>query len=78
MITSVESLLVHWVLAACEVRICDLGDLSFRSTEDMENKSTKKQSNKFIKSLNVAIHAGEPGAGGSSRFFLAIRLTIPL
>lgn len=29
MITSVESLLVHWVLAACEVRICDLGDLSF-------------------------------------------------
>lgn len=28
-ITSVESLLVHWVLAACEVRIYDLGDLSF-------------------------------------------------
>ena len=40
------------------------------STVDIENKSTKKQRSKFIRSLNVAIHAGEP-FGGSSCFFLA-------
>ena len=41
------------------------------STDDIENKSTKKQSSRFIKSLNVAIHAGAP-CGASSFFCLAI------
>ena len=41
------------------------------SMEDMENRSTKKHKSKFIKSLKVAIHAGDPG-GGVSSFLFAI------
>ena len=37
---------------------------------DIENNITKKQRSKFIKSLNVLIHAGEP-AGASCFFLLA-------
>ena len=41
------------------------------SIDDIEKSNTKKHKSKFIKSLNVAIHAGEP-FGASSCFFLAI------
>lgn len=47
------------------------------STVDIENNKTKKQSNKFIRSLKVAIHAGEP-FGASSCFFLATMLHLHL
>ena len=47
------------------------------STVDIENSKTKKQRSKFIRSLNVAIHAGAP-AGASSVFFLATMLHLRL
>ena len=43
------------------------------SIDDMENSMTKKHSSKFIRSLNGAIHAGNP-AGGSSGLRFAIKL----
>ena len=42
------------------------------STEDKENNNTKKQSSKFIKSLNVLIHAAGGGGPAISFFSLAI------
>ena len=49
------------------------------SIEDMENNITKKHSSKFIRSLNVVIHAGDP-AGGSSglRFAIMLHPLLPL
>ena len=44
----------------------------FASTLDIANRRTKKQSRRFIRSENVAIHAGAPPPPDSSCFFLAI------
>ena len=41
------------------------------SIVELAKSKTKKQSNKFIRSLKVAIHAGEPSSGGCC-FLLAI------
>ena len=44
------------------------------STVDIAKSMTKKQRSRFIRSPNVAVHAGAPGAGSSS-FLLAIFFT---